>query len=172
MNAMNAGSRLQSRSRLAFATLLAVGAGAALLVTSANATPTEVGAKISIFGGTTQTFPAGQPFHFTHRWTAKPNKDGSIGLWRFALTLDGVNLNPSFIDIEQIDDPVFGHVLGRRYVFNFPNGLTGTHVFAGTFTGPCNEMVAQGFATGPCPTPNAVVDAPAFSAGTTVTFVP
>ena len=143
-----------------------------LFVTSASATPVTVGPQISIFGGATQTFTAGQPFHVSHRWTTKPSKDGSLGLWRFSLTLDGVKANSSFIDLQQIDDAVFGHVLGRRYVFNYPNGLTGTHTFAGTFTGPCDEMVSQGFATGPCETPNAVVSALAFSSGTTVTFVP
>ena len=143
-----------------------------LFVTSAGATPATVGPQISIFGGPVQTFPAGQPFHVSHRWTTKPSKDGSMGLWRFSLTLDGAPVNPSFIELQQIDDPVFGHVLGRRYVFNYPKGLTGTHVFAGKFTGPCDEMVAQGFATGPCVSPNAVVEAGAFSAGTTVTFAP
>ena len=144
----------------------------ALFAAVASATPATVGPQISIFGGATQTFPAGQPFHISHRWTTKPGKDDSLGLWRFSLTLDGAPVNPSFIEIQQIDDPVFGHVLGRRFVFNFPNGLTGTHVFSGTFTGPCDEMVAQGFATGPCVSPNAVVEATAFSASTTVTFAP
>jgi hypothetical protein len=33
--------------------------------------------------------------------------------------------------------------------------MTGTHVFAGTFSGPCSLMVANGFATWPCISRNA-----------------
>ena len=135
--------------------------------------PTEVGARIGIFGGAAQSFPAGQPFHFNHGFTTKPSTDGSLGLWRFTLTLDGVEVKPSFIDIRQIDDPVFGHLLFRMYVFNFPDGLTGTHTFSGSFSGPCDQMVAQGFTTGvQCATPNQVVMADGYPVTTTVTFVP
>ena len=144
----------------------------ALFAAVASATPTLVGARISIFGGATQTFPAAQPFHFDHGWTTKPNKDDSLGLWSFSLTMDGVPVNRDFVDIRQIDDPAFGHVLARVSVFNFPNGLIGTHVFAGIWSGPCAEMVAQGFATGPCVSPNAVVEAPALASTTAVTFLP
>ena len=42
--------------------------------------------------------------------------------------MDGAPVRPDFSDIRQLDDPVFGHVLGRVSVFNFPNGLTGTHM--------------------------------------------
>ncbi len=144
-----------------------------LMATSAQpVTPTEVGARISVFGGATQTFPAGQPFHFSHGWQVKPDTDGALGAWRFLLTLDGVELNPDFIDLRQIDDPVNGHLIHRVYVFNFPNGLTGTHVFGGTFAGPCDELVAQGFVSGPCVTPNAIVAADGYPVTTTVTFVP
>ena len=86
--------------------------------------------------------------------------------------MDGTPVRPDFIDIQQLDDLVFGHILRRAYVFNFPNGLTGTHVFGGAWSGPCDEMVAQGFASGPCARPNAVVQAPALASTTTVTFVP
>ena len=158
--------------RLLAASILVTLACTSLLVAGASATPTLVGARISIFGGPSQSFPAGQPFHFDHGWTVKPNKDDSLGLWSFSLTMDGVPVNPDFIEIRQLDDPVFGHVLWRVFVFNFPNGLTGTHVFAGTWSGPCAEMVAQGFATGPCVSPKAVVEAPGAASATEVTFVP
>jgi hypothetical protein len=131
----------------------------------------EAGARIGIFGGATQSFPAGQPFHFSHGWLVKPDTDGPLGLWSVSLTLDGVQLHPDFIEERQIDDPVFGHLIHRVYVFNFPNGLTGTHVFAGTFWGPCDKLVAEGFAAGPCVTPNAVIAADGFPVTTTVTFV-
>jgi hypothetical protein len=140
------------------------------LETGASGGAKEVGTRISLFGGATQTFPAGQPFNFSHGFFTSPTLDGSLGLWRFSLTLDGAEVKPSFIDMIEADDPVFGTVIHRVYVFNFPNGLTGTHVFGGTFEGPCEPMVAAGQATGPCPTPNAVVPATGFPVTTTVTF--
>lgn len=134
--------------------------------------PTEVGARIGIFGGATQSFPAGQPFHFSHGFVTTPGSNGSIGLWRFTLTLDGVEVKPSFIDLRETNDPVSGHLLHRVYVFNFPDGLIGTHTFGGSFAGPCDESVAFGYFTGPCPTPNALVVGDGFPVTTTVTFVP
>jgi hypothetical protein len=144
-----------------------------LMATTPEASGTqELGARIGVFGGATQTFPAGQPFHFSHGWQVKPDTDGPLGLWAFSLTLDGVQMSPDFIEERQIDDPVFGHLIHRVYVFNFPNGLTGTHVFAGTFWGPCSKMVAEGLASGPCATPNAVIAADGFPVTTRVTFMP
>ncbi len=83
-----------------------------------------------------------------------------------------MEVNSSFREALQIDDPVFGHIISRQHVFNFSSGLTGTHTFSGAWSGPCDEMVAQGFAAGPCETPNALVTAPAIDRTITVTFVP
>ena len=66
--------------RLLAASILASFACATLVVSVASATPALVGARISIFGGPNQSFPAGQPFHFDHGWTTKPSKDDSLGL--------------------------------------------------------------------------------------------
>ena len=92
--------------------------------------------------------------------------------YEVSLTLDGVEVKPDFLELRHVEDPVFGKLNHRVYVFNFPAGLTGTHVFGGSWTGPCDEMVAQGFATGPCTSPNAVVPAAALATTITVTFVP
>ena len=158
--------------RLLVSSVLAAFACAAVLAAGASATPNAVGARISLLGGVSQTFPATQPFHFNHGWSVKPGtKGGALGLWRFSLALDGVEVKPDFLKILQIDDPVFGHLINREDVFNFPSGLTGTHSFSGTWSGPCDEMVANGLATGPCEQPNAVVTAPALDRTVTVTFV-
>ena len=81
-------------------------------------------------------------------------------------------MKPDFIETVRSDDPVLGTLLFRAYVFNFPDGMTGTHVFAGTFLGPCQGLVDSGFATGPCPAPNEERPAGASPFTTTVTFVP
>jgi len=145
---------------------------AALLAAAANATPAPTGARISIFGGTSQTYPAGQPFYFRHGWLNAPSFDGGIGLWSFSLSVDGVEQHGFLQTIVTQDFPGIGTVLFRPYLFNFPDGMTGTHVFAGTFSGPCGPMVAGGFATGPCAAPNAIVPETGNPFTTTVTFVP
>ena len=145
---------------------------ACVMVSAANAGPAPTGTRISIFGGS-QTFPANQPFYFRHFWEVEPGADdtGPVGLWTFSLSVDGVPQH-GFVDTQVIFDPVDGTLLLRPFLFNFPQRMTGTHVFAGTFSGPCSLMVADGFATGPCTSPNAIVPETGDPFITTVTFVP
>ena len=70
------------------------------------------------------------------------------------------------------DDTVLGTLLFRPYVFNFSDGLTGSHVFGGTFVGPCQDMVAAGYAAGPCRHPNEIVPLTGSPFTITVTFIP
>jgi hypothetical protein len=146
----------------------------AFFATGARATPAPTGPQLSDFGPAQQTFPAGQPFHFEDGWGNTPSGDGAVGLWTFSLTVDGIP-QMGFLDTRVITDftppePLILH----PYLFNFPQGMTGTHTFAGTFYGPCAEMVSQGFATGPCSSPTEVVPVTAFSpfTTTTITFLP
>ena len=142
---------------------------ACVMVSAANASPAPTGTRISIFGGS-QTFPANQPFYFSHFWVVEPSVSGPVGLWTFSLSVDGVPQH-GFVATQVISDPV-GTLLFRPFLFNFPHGMTGTHVFAGTFSGPCSLMVANGFATGPCISPNAIVPETGDPFIKTVTFVP
>ena len=108
-----------------------------------------VGPRLSL-NGSVSTFPAGQPFHIASGWGTAPGQlDQSIGLWTYKLTIDGVPAQPSFIQTTVSQDPVYGTVLGRVSVFNFPSGMSGTHVFGSTFLGPCKEMVHEGFRQAP-----------------------
>ena len=143
---------------------------ACVMASTASASPAPTGTRISIFGGA-QTFPAGQPFYISHFWALQPTPNGALGLWTFSVSVDGVPQH-GLGSTQVIFDPDFGMLLFRPFLFNFPQGMTGTHVFAGTFSGPCSLMVAQGFATGPCSTPNAVVPETGDPFITTVTFVP
>ena len=132
----------------------------------------RVGATISIFGGAIQTFPAGQPFHFEHGWGLQPGGDHALGKFGFSLTVDGVEVKRDFLDTIPVDDPLYGRILSRHYVFNFPDGMTGTHVFGGTYFGPCQGFVNGGFATGPCSKPNETISTSGSPFTITVTFIP
>jgi hypothetical protein len=162
-------SRLSRGRPTLFTCALLIAACAVVFVPRASAnTDKTVGPRISVFGDATQTFPAGQPFHFSHGWQSQPSGDHAIGNWRFSLTVDGVEVKPDFIETIRSDDPVLGTLLFRPYVFNFPDGLTGSHVFGGTFVGPCQDMVAAG----PCRHPNEIVPLTGSPFTITVTFTP
>ena len=139
--------------------------------TSAANTDKIVGSPLNLFGGV-QTFPAGQPFNISHGWLLDANETQALGKYQFSLTVDGVEVRPDFIETIRSEDPVLGTLLFRPYVFNFPDGMTGTHVFAGTFLGPCQGLVDGGFATGQCSNPNEEIPTSASPFTTTVTFVP
>ena len=97
---------------------------ACVMVSAANAGPAPTGTRISIFGGS-QTFPANQPFYFRHLWGLTPSVSGPVGLWTFSLSVDGVPQH-GFVDTQVIFDPVGGTLLLRPFLFNFPQGMTGT----------------------------------------------
>ena len=78
----------------------------------------------------------------------------AVGHFSFALDLDGMRLSEDFV----LEDPGGPRVPGQgsfiqSWVFNFPDGLTGTHVFTGHFFAPCYVT------PGPCDKPNEVVEA-------------
>jgi hypothetical protein len=96
--------------------LVVVALGASCAVLLANAARAEIaptGTRINLFAGTSQTFPADQPFHVSHGWESLPSSDQSVGIWRFSLTVDGVAVRPTFFEMIIIDDPVLGTLLFR-----------------------------------------------------------
>ena len=141
----------------------------ATIASGAIASPAPTGSRLFIWNSQ-QTFPGGQPFYFEHGWQNGPSIDGGVGLWTFSLSVDGVPQH-GFVDPLVItQDPTYGTLIWRPFLFNFPQGMTGTHVFAGTFSGPCKQMVAQGWTTGPCSSPEQVVPSSASPFISTVTF--
>jgi len=143
-----------------------------LAPSSSAANPDKsVGTPLNLFRGV-QTFGSGLPFNISHGWLTLPRATEALGKWRFSLTVDGVEVKPDFIETTRSDDPLLGTLLFRAYVFNFRDGMTGTHVFEGTFLGPCQGLVDSGFATGPCADANAEIPTSASPFITTVTFVP
>ena len=155
--------------RLVGAFALAV-ACAASFASSAAAAPAPTGTRLLIWGPAQQTFPAGQPFYFEHGWqSAVPSTQG-VGRWTFSLSVDGVPQMGFAEPQVTTQDPTYGTLIFRPYLFDFPQGLTGTHVFSGNWYGPCAQMVAQGYAAGPCSSPEEVVPWSAGPFTTTVTF--
>jgi hypothetical protein len=146
---------------------LAVGALVAALPATA-APPEPVGTRINVNAGTPTDFPAGEPFHISQGWgvgaTAPPQ---AAGIWNFKLEVDGVPRAPDIVERTADSLTTTGYelpLLNRRWTFNFPDGLSGTHTFTGHWIGPC-----QFASVGSCATPNAPVEV--FSRSLTVTFV-
>ncbi|MEX1209196.1 MAG: hypothetical protein WEE36_11460 [Acidimicrobiia bacterium] len=122
--------------------------------------------RISLFGPSEIEYPESTPFHLWHGWGISPaqSKDlGPAGLFSFYLDLDGVPLGSG--------DPIFSTMkfegetlISRLWLYEFPDGMTGTHTFTGHWLGPC---VAT---SGPCDHKNEVVEV--LSLSVTVTFTP
>lgn len=138
------------------------------MATPATAAKNEpVGDRISVFFGGQIEFPAGTPFHISHGWV-QSSDDDAIGIFDFELKVDGVLREEDFKMFSVVNgDP---DTLNRIWVYNFPNGMTGTHTFTGHWFAPCQYAVDSLGFPGPCATPNAKVEAR--SRTLTVTFVP
>jgi len=143
---------------------------ALLTVTSPAAADQKVrvGEKIDVFIGEPTTFPAGAPFHIAHGWIMLDSNWDGLGIWDFQLEVDGVLWKEDFVErsIESGDPDLHN----RIWVFNFPEGLTGTHTFTGHWLGPCQVLVDDGTVPGPCSYPNDKVEARV--SPLTVTFEP
>jgi hypothetical protein len=145
-----------------------------LFVAPANASPVQpVGQRINVFSGSPQTFPAGAPFHINHGWalgvTAHPEENGLFG---FSLAVDGVQRDADGVLRSTDPAPVTSYdypELNRSWVFDFPDGMTGTHTFTGSWTAPCDIAVSQLGYPGPCNSKTARVVV--LTRSVTVTFV-
>ena len=155
-----------------FFTLPAALATLLLAVPAAADSPkVPVGEKINVLLGSPTTFPAGTPFHIRHGWGLAP-ADQALGIWSFRLDVDGVPRDPDFVLRSTDPVPATGYdypVLNRGWVFNFPEGMYGTHTFTGHWIAPCGAAVSELGYAGPCATPNEPVDT--LTRSLTVTFV-
>jgi len=135
--------RAISMKRIALLAAAAVAVVAVLVAAapaSANSEPTT-GSQLRLFGPVT-TFPANTPFYVEQGFIV-PLADDGIGMHNeisahasSTLYVDGV-LQPSTVDIDVVDDPVFGPSIERRWLTNFPNGLrAGDHTFVDVLTFP------------------------------------
>lgn len=133
--------------------------------------PAPVGDRILLNGSITE-FPVGTPFHIAGEWAFIPSIDAQQrGLFDYSLDVDGVLREPTFIDRKFVNnDPVYGDLLVSSWIYNFPDGLTGTHTFTQQHYGPCQRLVDIGWYPGPCDSPVEIVGLGPNSV--TITFVP
>jgi hypothetical protein len=96
-----------------------------------------VGERISLFDGDT-SFPAGEPFYISHGFAGFTGPDPFR--WDFILEVDGVPVPDSGVVIEQREDEL---KLGGGRVYNFPDGMTGTHTFDGYWYQSCKGSLAE-----------------------------
>jgi len=127
-----------------------------------------IGERINVYLGTPTEFPAGDPFHISHGWFLIPG-EGPLGRFDFQLEVDGVPRDEDFVwrTVLHSQDPRY---LRWEWVYNFPEGMTGTHTFTGRWFVPCRYAVDNMGFPGPCSTPNVPVEISTYSL--TVTFVP
>jgi hypothetical protein len=85
----------------------------------------------------TQDYPAETPFYIAHGWIEIP-PHAVPGQVFFELELDGVIVKPTYVEHTTVvgeygPSPFFD----KTWFFNFPEGLTGQHIFEGHWIGPC-----------------------------------
>jgi hypothetical protein len=103
-----------------------------------------VGDAISLFAAVDgmMDFPAGQPFHVAHGYSFDETNpsDRVQQTSYFALDLDGEALVPDGILVPGDSGQVV-------WLFNFPDGLTGTHILTGHWWQECQFTDSQSCAS-------------------------
>jgi hypothetical protein len=99
-------------------------------------TRTTTGSRINLFLGN-QAYQANTAF-FVRDGFNIPTGAAASGKYLFTLDVDGVSRAADFKTNTTLSD---GSV-SRLWIFNFPDGMTGTHVFTGDFVAPCGPDTA------------------------------
>jgi hypothetical protein len=123
--------------RLPIALALAMTLVLALTVASAMAATKNqpAGDRISLFDGD-QSFPASTAFHVDHGFLFENGVvEKAIGKASFALDVDGA---PQKFDFAQVTHPD-GFQLSKLWFYNFPAGMTGSHIFTGHWYQACDN---------------------------------
>ena len=93
------------------------------------------GDMLSVYESGEFAFPASTAFHVTHGWRMDwPDPD--TDLFDFELELDGIFLAANYTEYS-IDWSSTPPAISKHTVFNFPDGMTGTHIFGGHWVAPC-----------------------------------
>jgi len=144
---------------LALVTILMLGLVAAPVVAAVDQ---AVGERLDLRLGD-QSFPAGEPFHIDHGYGHEAG-DRQVGLSDFSLDMDGTVLTADFIvrapAIEQ------GLTFSQLWFYNFPSGLTGTHVFTRHYFSACDNDAV------PCDGERINTPVEVLTISATVTFTP
>lgn len=157
--------KMKKHSR--FFTVFLIAALCALVMpTSASANQEPVGVRIG-FWAPPGEFAAGAPFNIRHGWV-QTSDDEAIGIFDFRLEIDGVVLREDFkMFSAESGSP---DTLTRMWVYNFPDGMTGSHTFTGHWYASCQYAVDNLEYPGPCATPNDKVETRTRTM--TINFVP
>lgn len=130
------GSSMGMGRRVVVAVLLGA-LSVALGTAPALASPREpTGDRIGLFGGD-QEYPADTPFFISHGNGMVVGEDRALGRDGFVLEVDGMVVDPSY-ETRSLADGMFVHA--RTY--DFPDGMTGTHMFTGHWLAPCGAPTA------------------------------
>lgn len=90
----------------------------------------------SCFTGVIDPQPADTAFHVLHGWSVNPADSDDIGQFRFDLSIDGEEYKGKLI-VETTKDPDALGMMSRRYLYNFPDGLSaGTYTFHAVWSVP------------------------------------
>jgi hypothetical protein len=124
------------------------------------------GERININDSGAQTFQAGEPFYIMHGWGEMHPPYTNPGQTIFKLEVDGAYVKPTFVErftIISEEGPYLYHI----FYFNFPEGMSGEHVFEGHWIIPCAVALEYDW-TDTCANPNADFDL--FYSSVTVVF--
>ena len=117
----------------------------------------RVGDRIGLFSPAPLTFPAGEPFHIAHGHAVSPEEGASppvpIGRFDFRLDIDGTYMRTDFVERTVTSEDGGPPSFTLIWVYNFPQGMSGTHVFTGHWYAPCHYAVQVGGYPGPCTNP-------------------
>jgi hypothetical protein len=94
------------------------------------------GDRINLFFGDT-SFPEGEPFYISHGFARVT--DTSISPWDFVLEVDGVEVADRGVTVTFRED---GSLQAAR-VYNFPDGMKGTHTFDGYWYQTCRTAPSE-----------------------------
>ena len=102
-------------------------------VPAVAAAPAPTGDPLFLFAGD-QSYAADTAF-FVRGGFIEERGSHAWGKWEYSLELDGAVLKPSF----RINDSTPDGTIVRLWVFNFPEGMTGTHTLVGRYDAPCQD---------------------------------
>jgi hypothetical protein len=121
-------------------------------VVPAQAAKEVVGVQINLLLSEPQiTFFAGEPFHIQHGiwyWQPSLNEPAeAVGLYKFDLKIDGKTVKADYVDHQAWGNPeewpgdkvdIF-----ISWIYNFPEGMQGTHKFEGIWSVPCASLYGK-----------------------------
>lgn len=120
------------------------------------------GERLLIFpGASPETFPANETFFIAHGWgwimhdyfNITNDKKG----FNYTLELDGELLEQNHIHSNMfpaVQDEYGDHWRQSMWIYNFPDGLEGTHTFVSKYWLKCQAFVDFGEIPGPCDDPD------------------